>query len=190
MITFIHIGKTGGSTIQTLLNLKQYHLTNNYNLNNKFIIWIRNPIARFVSAFNMSYVNVNFKMFISSLKDLEPRSVLLKYRIGRYLSKKQDYIFDKRYDELIKYFQTANKLAEALTSNIKNVRQKAEELMNYPLEHIYKGIGWYLNNGRFVKNHNNKIFFVGKQESMDEDLERLGTLLNKKIKNDEERVNY
>ena len=190
MITFIHIGKTGGSTIQTLLNLKQYHLTNNYNLNNKFIIWIRNPIARFVSAFNMSYVNVNFKNYIKSTSELEYKSVILGRRIKNFLSKEQNYIFSKRYDELINYFQKANNLAEALSSNNKNIRQKAEELMNYPnIGHIYRGIGWYLHNGKFVRKYNNKIIFVGKQETMDEDLERLGTLLNKEIVDDKSRIN-
>jgi len=33
-IKFIHIGKTGGSYIRSVLKLKQYHLKNNYKLNN------------------------------------------------------------------------------------------------------------------------------------------------------------
>jgi len=193
MPTLIHIGKTGGTTVQTLFNLKQYHLRKNYNFNDNFIIWVRNPIARFVSAFNMSYVNVNFKKYITNIKDFDNKSVLnsalIKRRIKDYLSKKNEYIFAKRYDELINFFETANKLAEALTSNDKIIKEKAEELMNYPVGHIYMGIGWYLNNGRFVKNRNNKIVFVGKQETMDEDIEKLGTLLNKKIKNDKIRIN-
>jgi hypothetical protein len=189
MLAFIHIGKTGGSTIQKLLNIRQYHLHKNYNLNSKFIIWIRNPIARFVSAFNMSYVNVNFKKFIKNTKDLGPRSVLLKKRINRYLTKETDYIFGKRYDELINFFKTPNNLAEGLSSDNKGIRERAEELMNSPLEHIYKGIGWYLNNGRFVKNRNDKIVFVGKQETMDEDIEKLGTLLNKEMKPNNKMVN-
>jgi hypothetical protein len=191
MLTFIHIGKTGGSTIQKILNLKQYHLNKNYNFNNKFIIWVRNPIARFVSAFNMAYINVNFKKFIKNTNDLEPRSVLLKWKIDNFLSKKQNFIYSPRYDELVNFFQTANNLAEALSSNNNKIRKKAEELMNDPLEHINKGIGWYLNNGKFVKNHNKKIVFVGKQETMEEDIEKLSVVLNKEIKNDEEtRINY
>jgi hypothetical protein len=190
MLTFIHIGKTGGSTVQKILNIKQYHLIKNYDFNNKFIIWVRNPIARFVSAFNMSYVNVNFKKFIKNTKDLGLRSVLLKKRINRYLTKETDYIFGKRYDELINFFKTPNNLAEGLSSDNKGTRERAEELMNSPLEHINKGIGWYLNNGRFVKNRNDKIVFVGKQETMDEDIEKLGTLLKRELKNDETRINF
>jgi len=190
MVAFIHIGKTGGSTIQKILNIKQYHLCKNYNLNNKFIIWIRNPITRFVSAFNMSYINVNFKDYIKNVNELEDKSVLIKFRIKDYLSKKQNYIFGKKYDELINYFKTANNLAESLTSECKNIRKKAMKLMHMPHEHIYKGIGWYLNNGKFIKNHNEKILFVGKMETMDEDIEKLGVLLNKKLKPDEKRINY
>jgi hypothetical protein len=190
MLTFIHIGKTGGSTVQKLLNIKQYHLNKNYDFKNKFIIWIRNPIARFVSAFNMSYINVNFRKYIKNTNNLEPRSVLLKKKIDRYLSKETDYIFSTRYDELINFFKTANNLAEGLSSNNNNIRKKAEELMNNPLEHINKGIGWYLNNGRFVRNRNSNIIFVGRQETMDEDLQKLGIILDKEIKNDETRINH
>ena len=189
MLTFIHIGKTGGSTIQTLLNLKQYHLNRNYNYKNKFIIWVRNPIARFVSAFNMSYVNINFKKYVKNTKRLGYKSVLLKGRIDRYLTKKNDYIFAKKYDALINYFKTPNKLARALSSTNKRIRKNAEKLMNYRIGHIYRGIGWYLNNGRFVKKHNKNIFFVGKQETMGEDIKKLGTLLNKELNNNETRIN-
>jgi hypothetical protein len=190
MLTFIHIGKTGGTTIQKILNLKQYHLIKNYNLKNKFIIWVRNPIARFVSAFNMSYINVNFKKFIKNTNDLGCKNVLLKRRIDWFLSKKNNFIFSQRYDTLINFFKTPNNLAEGLSSDNKLTRKKAEELMNHnTLGHIYRGIGWYLNNGKFVKNHNNKIFFVGKQETMNEDIEKLGILLKKKIVDNKSRVN-
>jgi hypothetical protein len=190
MLTFIHIGKTGGSTIQSLLNLKQYHLQKNYNYKNTFIIWVRNPIARFVSAFNMSYVNINFKKYVKNTKRLGYKSVLLKGRIDRYLSKQNNYIFAKKYDTLINYFKTPNNLARALSSNNRRIRKKAEKLMNYPVGHIYRGIGWYLNNGKFVRKYNKKIVFVGKQETMSEDIKKLGTLLNKDLKNDETRINH
>ena len=59
MPVVIHIGKTGGSTITEVLkmhypNLKEYHChwNRDYKPNEKYIIWIRNPISRFVSAFN------------------------------------------------------------------------------------------------------------------------------------------
>ena len=42
MIAFIHIGKTGGTTINKLLekmkNYKQYHHNKDYNNNEKYII--------------------------------------------------------------------------------------------------------------------------------------------------------
>jgi hypothetical protein len=189
MLTLIHIGKTGGTTIKELLKIKQYHNNKNYNFKNNFIIWIRNPIARFVSAFNMSYINVNFKDYIKNVNKLEDTDVLVKIRIREYLSKQTNYIFSKKYDELVKFFKTANNLAEGLSSNDITIREKAEKLMNSPLEHINKGIGWYLNNGKFVRNHNSNIIFVGRQETMDEDIERLGVLLKKELKSDKIKIN-
>ena len=59
--------------------------------------------------------------------------------------------YNKEYDNLILYFKSANHLAEALSSNNKIERNKALSLMNNSTEHIFKGIGWYLQNGDFVK---------------------------------------
>ena len=62
--------------------------------------------------------------------------------------------------------------------------------MNNDYEHIYRGIGWYLNNGNFVRNRNKNIIFVGKQETMSNDIETLSSILNKPLKNiDEIRKN-
>jgi hypothetical protein len=33
--------------------------------------------------------------------------------------------------------------------------------MNSKFTHIFKGIGWYLKNGKFIKDLNDKILFVG-----------------------------
>jgi hypothetical protein len=50
--------------------------------------------------------------------------------------------------------------------------------MSYPLELISKGIGWYLTNGEFIKNHPKNILFVGKIEIINTDMERLSIILN------------
>ena len=55
--------------------------------------------------------------------------------------------------------------------------------MNSQIEHIYKGIGWYLYNGDFIDKKYNNIKFVGTLENMEDDLKRLGKFLNIKINN-------
>jgi hypothetical protein len=45
-------------------------------------------------------------------------------------------------------------------------------------QHIFKGIGWYLNNGNFIKGNNHRILFVGRQESMKEDIINLSKKIN------------
>lgn len=56
-VNFIHIGKCGGTTIAHNFHLEgiHYHLERNYTDAGKFIIWVRNPLKRFVSAFNMAH---------------------------------------------------------------------------------------------------------------------------------------
>jgi len=181
-IRFIHIGKTGGTYIRSVLKLKQYHLKNNYKLNNEiYIIWLRNPIKRFVSAFYFSYSNINFNIY--KYNNISLNNCSNPFWVNKKKINNNYYLFNYRYDKLINFFKTPNFLAESLTSNNKYIKSLAYELMNNNIEHIYKGIGWYLWNGDFVKKHYNKIFFVGSQENMDNDIKYLADKLNIKINN-------
>ena len=185
MISFIHIGKTGGSTINNLLkgkvsNYREHHQTKNYNIKELYIIWIRNPISRFVSAFNHSYYGVHTDP--KKIKKFDINHCLLPEWMKNARSK--PFTFSKRYDELIKQFANANELAESLTSPDNVVRKKAKDLMTSLEEHLFKGIGWYLNNGNFIVKNNSRILFVGKLETMKDDIETLGKLLNIQVNSD------
>jgi hypothetical protein len=91
--------------------------------------------------------------------------------------------FPQRYEYLINYFETPNKLAESITCDDINVKNMANELMTYKIEHIYHGIGWYLHNGEFIDKHHKKILFVGTQENMNNDIIKLNDVLHINIKN-------
>ena len=186
MLRFIHIGKTGGSTIHEILKQKnikflEYHLKKQYKENEKYIIWLRNPLSRFVSAFNYISHLVNFDCNNKNPSDINNNNCLFYPFIRRKILKKTEYVFNKKYDDLVKAFKTANDLAEGLTSSIPQIKKKALELMNYDFENIHRGIGWYLNNGRFVSNPKRQIIFVGKQETMKEDIEKLSKIINVKL---------
>ena len=154
---------------------KVYHHNKNYTKDEKYIIWIRNPINRFVSAFNHSYYGINTD--VSNIKTLNFNNCLIPARMEKAL-KTKDYVFSPNYDRLMRSFKTANELAEGLTSSDISIKKRAEELMNCIEEHFLKGIGWYLNNGIFVKNRHKRIIFVGRQENMKEDILELGKILN------------
>jgi hypothetical protein len=66
------------------------------------------------------------------------------------------------------------------------LRERAISLMNRIEEHLKKGIGWYLDNGEFVKRCNGRILFVGRTENMEEDIlglsKKLGVTLDGKLK--------
>lgn len=185
-ISFIHIGKCGGTYINSLLKIKEYHLTNTYNPNEYFIIWIRNPLKRFVSAFNHSYNILNTDTSKLNINNLTLENCLAPTRIKFKMT--HDYTFSKRYDYLINYFSNPNYLAESITSENNEIKNMALELMNFELEHIYKGIGWYLYNGKFVDENHNKILFVGCQENMKKDVEKISNIImpinntNKKVR--------
>ena len=177
-IKFIHIGKCGGTTIRNSIPaFNAYHHRRNYKNGEHYIIWVRNPISRFVSAFNMSKELVDGYPVEYENKILTLDNCLAHGRIKRHLRKNIDYVFENKYDELIKYFDSANTLAESLTSTNKDKREKALELMKYPTEHIFKGIGYYLYNGDFVEKNHENIIFVGTNENLENDFKEL----NKKL---------
>jgi len=181
MYCFIHIGKCGGSSIrksfkQHGIKHKSVHLGRpKFNKNHKYIFWIRNPIKRFVSAFNYSYLIINFNTDNKTKYTLDncPAPV----HIRRKEKNKIAFHSTPLYSKLINFFKTPNALAESLTCNNKIIKTNALKLMTFRVEHIYKGIGWYLYNGDFVKKYNNNIFFVGTIEDINNDI----SMLNKKL---------
>jgi hypothetical protein len=179
-LAFIHIGKTGGTTLnrllRTLKNYKEYHLRHIYGENEKYIIWIRNPIHRFVSAFNQSYYAIHTDA--STITEFNLNTCLIPFHMRRKHTMSKPYIFSPGYDALMKQFTSANHLAESLTSSDPTLRQKAIELMNRREEHLFKGIHWYLLKNDFLNKHRDNILFVGRTEHMKEDIRALANKLN------------
>ena len=145
----------------------------NYRANEKYILWIRNPIHRFVSAFNHSYYGIHTDT--TAIETFTLDTCLIPCRMKDSIGK--SYVFSQEYDTLMKQFTSANHLAESLTSPNLTLRKKAIQLMNRPEEHLYKGIHWYLGNKFLHKNRNN-ILFVGRTEYMSEDIRSLANKLN------------
>ena len=175
---FIHIGKCGGTTIKKYFNLDEYHLNLNYSNNEYYVIWIRNPLNRFVSAFNFSFSLINLEINNLDINNLSLDNCLSPGRIANKILRNNNFIFSERYDYLINYFNNPNNLAESLTSDDINQKKLAFELMNSRLEHINNGIGYYFYNGDFIDKNYYKIIFVGSIENMNDDILRLGSLLN------------
>lgn len=183
-IKLIHIGKCGGTTVKELFQLQEYHCQKPaFNPNEYYIIWLRNPIHRFVSAYNMSHHLINLDISKFNINNITLDNCIAPARVRNKIINKNKITFDKEYDDLINFFGTPNNLAESITSNNNHTREKALKLMNYESEHINKGIGWYLNNGEFIEKHHKNIIFVGKIETMENDLNALSKLLKTDIAN-------
>lgn len=181
-VEFIHIGKCGGTTIKELFNLPQYHLKKPIHKNNvKYVVWIRNPLHRFVSAFNMSNYLINLDTSKLNINQLTLDNCLEPGWVRHKMT--HNHTFSPEYDELIKFFKTPNNLAESMTHSNPMIRIKAMKLMTHETEHIFKGIGWYLDNGDFIEKYHTDILMCGKIETMDQDLQKLSKLLGKDISN-------
>jgi hypothetical protein len=177
-LKFIHVGKCSGTSVLYYLNangvdIDEYHRKQPPNLSPfLYFIWIRNPIKRFISAFNHSKSIIDF-----DIKGIEGNEILTldncpaPSKIERKIN--TGYAFNPTYDNLVSEFHSANELAECLSSRNSSLRLRAQDLMNRPEEHIFKGIGWHLNYGNFLRNSKDKIIQVGTTENFNADLHSL-----------------
>jgi len=177
-INIIDIGITGCASINNqLIQYKRYHLIKNYNTNHKYIIWLINPINRFVSTFNYSYYEVSTNLALN--KEFDFKNFLIPGRMKNSLER--NYVFSIEYDRLLKFFNSPHHLAESLSSDDTELQQKAINLMNYKEEHLYKGINSYLNNVDFIKENYSNIIYVGRTENICYDINKLSTVLEIKL---------
>jgi hypothetical protein len=139
--------------------------------NSWYFIWLRDPIERFVSAFNHTKSIIDFDY--SSLRpgDLSINNCPAPQMIHNRMTK--GYAFDPHHDALVCHFSSANELAESLSSSNPAQARRAQILMSQPKNHMCAGIGWYLDNGRWVDTFHQNILMVGCLETMDEDFNRL-----------------
>ena len=177
---FIHIAKTGGTSLEDFLinnNVKfnSHHLVKPQvpvDENEKYLILIRNPLKRFVSTFNYYFSLINQDLSkISS--NITIHNCLSPYFTYKKLTK--NYYFSSEIDSNIISFKDANDLAESLTSDNLQIKNKAKNLCNY---NHFLGLGFYLNNGEFIEKYKNNIAWVGKLETINEDIDKLKEILN------------
>jgi hypothetical protein len=188
-IRFIHIGKCGGSYINKVLGkeLTKIHMKKP-DINNrsyKYIIFIRNPLQRFISAFNHSKSLIEFDTIGYKYNDLYNDSSTPYYKLKQKIKSKleighpfNEWSSGVDYINLIAKFNSANSLAEGLSSKNKDLKKSAQLIMNNEeVEHICKGIGWYLHNGEFIDVNFRNILFVGALENIKKDIKDLSILL-------------
>jgi len=193
-IHFIHIGKCGGTMIKQWLTKNgirhhEVHLNlpkEEIRVPDTYIVWIRDPIARFRSAYDYQraiittdvshWARTNRTACWLGPKCLAPSKILRKFKTG--------YAYNEEFDTLNLLFQNANHLAESISLD-NELGENARKLMNSPYEHVSKGIGFYLDGGEFVRRHHDRMV-VGALERGPDDLKKLAAYL--KISNPKEKV--
>ena len=82
--------------------------------------------------------------------------------------------------EAFGHFETANALAEALSSEDKDLQAAAGKAME-SIGHVKKNLKGYLNGRAFLEKHKDSIFFIFKQADLDNDLDILYKMFGKKL---------
>ena len=192
-IAYLHIGKCAGTTLYqyfkdkteidiTYLHMRRIELSESKNY--EFVFFIRHPISRFVSAFNHTKRIVELDTSQLDVNHLNHENSYSPKRIKRKMMQ-GGIAFSRKYDQLVRHFQSADELAESLFCDDIKQRRKAQKLMNLPNEHLFKGIGWYLHNGELVKRFSQNIKFIGCVETISEDLQTASSLFNLNVNPDQ-----
>ena len=180
----MHVGKSGGTTVATATNLEHKHVKPPQH--RKIILWLRNPISRFISAFNFAKATITVGKGIlrrskGDIEKLNLENSPFPERLQRQWTHKLRYTYTKIVDSLIDRFPNVNSLLEALTSNISEERESAVRLMEYTGSSdafgFFKSLGWYLDNGAWVSRNRHRVIFVGTLENMDNDLKEVQRIL-------------
>lgn len=185
-VGFVHIGKCGGTEVLRHLksHVKEIHWEENpskwQNYATKWIIWVRNPFARFVSAFWYSYNGINIPC---DSMIYCPHAPIQNAEQNGYPSHTD---LQKRG---FKIFSSPNELAESLYSSDKSISELAQSMLTNGGEHLPCGLSYYLDDGNWIEN-NNKILFVGLCENMEEDIDKMKNKLGNEICWIDKKVKY
>lgn len=158
LIDVMHIGKTGGSALRhalvtaddaQLAGRVRFH-THSVSLrylpdSRKIVFFLRDPAARFVSAF---------------------------YGRQRQDRPRYDNPWTAGEARAFSRFSTANDLATALYSRSIQQRRLARQAMR-DISHLNRDYGYWLGSVRYLESRRHDIFFIGFQESLDEDFRAL-----------------
>ncbi len=156
-VHFLHIGKTGGSALRSALSagrirgpwalrLHQHDfLLTDVPLGEGAIFFLRDPVSRFTSAF-----------------------------FGRLYEGAPAYHFPWSVAErrVFEHFRTPDQLATALSSSSRAERDFAEEAMR-SIRHVRSLYREWLISERYLRSRLSDLFFIGFQESLQDDFERL-----------------
>lgn len=161
----LHIGKTGGTAANAVLKannklgvgqaVKCYRHKIGLkdvvedNLAENVMFFIREPVSRYISAFN------------SRLRMGYPR------HHGQW-SPGEEIAFG--------HFKTPNELAEALSSPGAEVREHAQQAMTH-IKHLKKAYQHYLGSVELLEQEKDRIYFIAATESLDGDFRLMRNLL-------------
>lgn len=154
---FLHIGKTGGTAVKHALQNnrsvgKRIILLHPHKISlvdvpvdDKVFFFIRDPTSRFVSGFN------------SRKREGKPR-----YYVP----------WTKGEKKAFELFDSPNDLAESIYSKNNEVKKAAHEAMK-SIVHVNSHLSDWLVSSDYLSQRSDDIFFVGRQENLDEDFEVL-----------------
>lgn len=161
-LRMLHIGKTGGSSLKSMIKASRETLLEaGINLKGRshevtmkdlkqtntsgIIVFVRHPVARFVSAFN------------SRLRQGQPR---------------YDSPWQAGEKIIFSLFKEPNQLAEALSAEGEELRIAAR-LSMFGINHVRDHMGKWLVSPTFLEKNKALLYFIGTTETLDADSDAL-----------------
>jgi hypothetical protein len=163
VVHFLHVRKAGGSAVKNALStiaveeqgvhfeLHPHRFSlRDVPVGDKAFFFLRDPLTRFVSGF------------------------WSRYRMGR---PKNDIPWTWQESQAFELFHTPNALARALSADTPELRSKAVKAMR-GIRHVNSSYSDWLISAEYLEKRRDDILMVGRLESLNNDFERLKSLLN------------
>lgn len=161
IVHFIHIGKTGGTAIKSVIK--------NYKSTKGFDIFIHGHEFKFKDALPGEYV-----FFV--LRDPVDRFISGFYSRKRQGQPRTFWPYSKAEERAFGVFETPNELGLALSSTDSILRSKAQDAMK-GIGHVNTSFWDWFENKEYLKNRLSDILFVGEQENLNKGFEELKRIL-------------
>ena len=178
---FLHVGKTSGSSFRTqfangrkriahpralpaLKVWKEFHTNDSPPTNESLqscdyvIAWVRNPIERLVSAYNMVFNQEWYKELSSA--SVKSGNLLLKTR------------------ETLESYGSLSDLAEQISKNNTQAQMSLGKIEHVKYNHAYYFNAMFDKDGTTNEAFLQKLVFIGSTECYEEDIKRFASLFN------------
>ena len=179
-IHFLHIGKTGGSAVKEALKrgIKEQDIySNTKKLKDNTLLEIKDLSEQYDQIILHGHGTTLKEIpesdwFFFCIRDPLSRFVSGFYSRQRQGKPRYNIPWNAKEERAFRHFETANDLAEALSSSSLSVRNRAEQAMQN-IRHVKTSISKWIINPTYFEKRKENLLYILEQRTLEKDFEKM-----------------